>query len=598
MAHHAIQPVPIKRSTEWLVAGVVIALAVAASWIGIHNGFTYDDVYIVEKNPAIVHLADWWKLFGQPYWPASWGADGYRPLTMLAFMLEHAAGKGSPLAFHATNIALYAVVAYMVFFLARTVLPFAAALLAAALFAVHPVHVEAVASVVGQAELLVALFLVPAVTIYINGRNGNGLGVGRQVAIGVLFALACLSKEHGITLPVLLLAAELIVVTDKAPIRKRFVQLRPFVLALAAIGLGYLWMHQRVSQGESMGFHPYIVFSTNRVGDEGRIWTMFGFVPDWIRLLLWPAHMQTEYGPPAYPVVSHFALYQVPGMLILLATLALIVVAARRRSVVVAFGLAFAVITLLPTSNFIVATGLLLAERTLFSPSVGVMIAVGASVPWLYKHLKVAPLRMAAAGAFVVIIGLGMWRTYTRTLVWKDNESLFTHAVIDAPNVYRAPYLLGALRFSQKRKSDGERYLRQAIQLYDRDPYVFMGLGQEYLNFGMYRPSVPYFERVLALDSTFVEARAALGLALTMLGRYDEAEVEVRRALADHTRSGSAMRWCLDVIKKYRGTGKAPVESPPPRMLPNDTADSASSKVPAVLQKTVQDSAHPPGPNR
>jgi tetratricopeptide (TPR) repeat protein len=123
-----------------------------------------------------------------------------------------------------------------------------------------------------------------------------------------------------------------------------------------------------------------------------------------------------------------------------------------------------------------------------------------------------------------------------------------------------------------------------------------MGLGQEYLNFRMYRPSVPYFQRVLALDSTFVEARAALGLALTMLGRYDEAEREVRRALHDHTRSGSAMYWCLDVIKKYRGTGKAPVENPPPRMLPNDTADSASSKVPAIVQKTGPDSVKPPGP--
>jgi len=249
---------------------------------------------------------------------------------------------------------------------------------------------------------------------------------------------------------------------------------------------------------------------------------------------------------------------------------------------------AFAVITLLPTSNFIVATGLLLAERTLFSPSVGVMIAVGASVPWLYRHLRVAPLRMAAAATFVVIIALGMWRTYTRTLVWKDNESLFTHAVIDAPNVYRAPYLLGALRFSQKRKSDGERYLRQAIQLYDRDPYVYMGMGQEYINFGMYRPSIPQFRRVLEIDSNFVEARAGLGMALTMTGQYDEAEAQIRRALREHTRSGTAMYWALDAIKKYKPTGMAPpIAQPPPRMSSSDTS-SASSKVPPIVQNALE----------
>jgi hypothetical protein len=595
LAHHTIQPVPVKRWQLWAIAAGVSALAVAASWVGIHNGFTYDDVYIVQKNDAIASLASWWKLFGQSYWPAQWGADGYRPLTMLAFMLQRAAGHNAAWVFHAVNIGLYAIVAGMVFFLARTVLPLAAALVAACLFAVHPVHVEAVASIVGQAELWVAIFMIPAVTIYIEGRNGAGFGGLRQIVVGVLFLLGCLAKENGIVLPVLLLAAELIVVIDPAPLRKRFVQLRPFVLGLTAIAFGYLWMHQRVSLGTSMGFHPFVAFTTNHVGPEGRIWTMFGFVPDWIRLFIWPAHMQTEYGPPEYPVVTHFALYQVPGMLILAATLALIVVAAKRRSVAVAFGLAFAIIALLPTSNFIVATGLLLAERTLFTPSVGVMIAVGASVPWLYKHLRIPPLRAAVAAAFVVVIALGVRRSFTRSQVWKDNETLFTTAVVDAPNVYRAPYVLGALRFSEKKKIEGERYYMRAIQLYDRDPYVFMGMGQEYLNFGMYRPSIPQFRKVLEIDSTFVEARAALGMALTMVGRYDEAEVEVHRALREHTRSGAAMRWALDAIKKYKPTGAPPpIAVPPPRMSPNDTAASTSGKLPAIVQKAPADSVRAP----
>ena len=589
MAHHAIQPVPVKRSTEWLLAAGVALLAVAASWIGVRNGFTYDDVYIVEKNTAIRSLGNWWRLFGQSYWPAQWGSDGYRPLTMLAYMLEWAIGGGKAWVFHAANISLYAIIAFMVFFLARTVLPLAAALLAAALFAVHPVHVEAVAGIVGQAELLVAAFVIPAVAIYIKGRNGDGFTLGRQIAVCVLFALACFSKEHGVVLPTLLLAAELIVVTDKAPIRARFLKLRPFVLALIAIGLGYLLAHGRVSRGTSMGFHPYVAFSTNNVGDDGRIWTMFGFVPDWIRLLLWPARLQAEYGPPEYPVVGEFAAYQVPGMLILLATIALIIVAARRKSRAVSYGLAFALIALLPTSNFLVATGLLLSERTLFLPSVGAMIAVGASVPWLYKHLRIPPLRVAVAAAFVAIAALGVWRSHNRSEVWKDNETLFTAGVQDSPNVYRAHYVLGAWRFQHKRKVQGEQLYMRAIELYDRDPYVFMGMGQEYLNFGMNRSAVPYFQRVLVIDSTFVEARAALAIAFTLLGRYDEAEVEARRALREHTRSGAAMRWALDAVKKYRHTG-----APPPGVVsPSDTAASASSKVPAVLQNTAPDSLRP-----
>ena len=583
MAHHTIQPVPIRRWEEWAFAIAVAALALGASWIGIRNGFTYDDVLIIQRNPIVPKLAEWWLPFNSPYWPREWGADGYRPLTMLTFMIEWAIAGGKPWIFHATNIALYAVSASLMYFLARTVLPVAAAFLAAALFAVHPLHVEAVAGVVGRSELLVAVFVIPAVTIYISGRNGEGLGIGRQIAICTLYALSLLSKEHAVVLPLLLLTAELVVVRDKASIATRFVALRPFVLALTAISLAFLWAHGRVSSQLSTGFQPAVVFTTSRIGPEGRIWTMFGLVPDWIRLFLWPARLQTEYGPPEYPVVHEFQAYQLPGILILVAVLALIAIAARRKSVAVAFGLAAAVIALLPTSNFIVPTGILLAERTLFLPSVGVMIAVGASVPWLYKHLRIPSLRVAVAAGFAAVVGLGLWRSHSRTQVWKDNDSLFAAAIVDAPYVYRAHYMLGAWEFQKLHKVTGEKHYLRAIQLYDRDPYVFFGLGQEYLNFNMYRSSVPYFRRVLELDPAMVEGRARLALALTMLGQYDEAEAQARRALSEGTRSGSAMRWCLAVVKKYRGTGKPPV------VLPSDTAASASGKLPAVLQKTSPD---------
>ncbi|MEO5568309.1 MAG: tetratricopeptide repeat protein [Gemmatimonadaceae bacterium] len=558
MAHHTIQPVPISRGQFWSLAAGVAALALAASWIGIRNDFAYDDVFIVENNQLIRDLGNWLKVFQRPYWPIQWGADGYRPLTVLAFMLEWVATGGQAWIFHATNIVLYTVSAVMVFFLARTCLPLAGAWAAAALFAVHPLHVEAVANVVGQAELLVAVFVIPAVTIYINGRNANDLSVGRMIAIAVLFVLACLSKEHGIVLPFLLLAAELIVVVDQAPIRERFVKLRPFVLSLTAIAFAYLWAHGQVSTEVSTGFHEYVPFSTNNVGPAGRSWTMFGLVPDWIRLFLWPARLSTEYGPPQYPVATSFALYQVPGMLILGAVFALVVVAKRRRSPAVSFGLALAIIALLPTSNFIVGSGLLLAERTLFLPTVGVMIAVGAAVPWVYRRIPLMPLRAAAAGGLAVLLILGIWRSHTRTQVWRDNNTLFNSAVIDAPNVYRSHYMLGAWQFHLKLRGQGEKSYRRAMAMYDRDPYVYYSLGQEYLTAGVYHAAVPLFQKALDVDTNVVEARARLALALVQLGRLDEAEAEARRALRENTRSLKAMRWVLEVIAKRRSEPAVP----------------------------------------
>jgi hypothetical protein len=111
------------RRREWSMAAMLIAmLALAASASSLANGFAYDDVYILEK--AGRHsMIGWWRDFATTYWPREMGGDGYRPLTVIAFRAEWVAGAGSPLVFHAVNVALHVVTAVLVFGLAATLLP-------------------------------------------------------------------------------------------------------------------------------------------------------------------------------------------------------------------------------------------------------------------------------------------------------------------------------------------------------------------------------------------------------------------------------------------------------------------------------------------
>lgn len=539
MAYHRIEPVPLTSRERWSFVAALVVLAVASSWTGVFNGFAYDDAFIVFNNPVVHDLRNWWRLFGLPYWPAPYGDDGYRPLTILAYSLEWAAGHGKPWIFHAVNIGLYSAASVAVFYLAETCLPFAAAWVAAAVFAVHPVHVEAVANVVGQAELLAAIFVVPAVTIYIRRRNANALTVGPMLAIAALYAGACLSKEHGIVLPAILLAAEAIVVVDKASLRARLTTLRPFGLSLVLVAVAFLAAHLAVHKAIT-GFHPYVPFEALGVGAAGRVFTMVGLVPEWLRLFLWPLHLAAEYGPPADPVEAGFHASDIPGLIALVGVLAL-GVASWRKAPPVSFGIWFLVIALLPTSNFIVPSGILLSERTLFLPSVGAMIAIAAIVPWLYRHAESQVLRIVALAGCGAILVVAASRSMGRTRVWKDNDTLFAATVLDAPYVYRSHFMLGAYKMHQKHMIEGEREYRAAMSLYDKDPYVFYSLGEEYRLAGMYKAAISNFRRALDVDSTMYEAHARMALSLAGLRRWPEANREAIVALSEDTRSSQAM---------------------------------------------------------
>ena len=521
------------RLTRWAPLSVAV-LALVASAIGIRNGFTYDDRYIVQLNPAMHDLARWWHAFAASYWPRDWGGDGYRPLTIIAFQLEYALGRGSPIPFHATNILLYALVSVLVYRLGAELMPQWTAWTVAALFAVHPVHVEAVANVVGQSELLVAAALLPAIVLYLRDRRNGTLSTRTAFAIGALYTLGCFAKEHAVVLPATLIAAELTVLDGAAPIRARLAdrRLRVFYLSLALVAIAFIAVRATVLSDHGIGgFQPFTPFSSLKITRAQRMLTAVGVVPEWLRLFYWPAHLVSEYGPPDIQIAQGLALWQLPGALLLVGVVALGFVL-RRREPVIALAIAFVCVSLLPSSNFIIPAGIVLAERTLFLPSVGAMLALGGLLVVIARRAAsasetaaVSPrdLRLATIALGAVLIA-GVARSVSRTGVWKDNDTLFNHAVADAPDSYRAHYMLGAWSFSQGRKRIGEAEYRRALNLFPYDPAVSYNMAEEYRHVGMCAPAVPLYRWTRDLDPNFPFGRNDHALCLLEIGRYDEAK--------------------------------------------------------------------------
>lgn len=528
------------RRTWWLLALAVAGLALAASANSVTNGFAYDDVYLIAKSPRMHTLAGWWREFAHTYWPETQGGDGYRPLIIIAYRLQWAMAGGKPVVFHAVNVALHVVTAVVVFWLACGVLPLAAAGIVGALYAVHPVHVEAVANVVGQAELWVALLISLAMALYIHGRAAGPITWQRWLAIGALYAAACLFKEHAIVLPALILIAEATVVADRSPVIPRLARLRLPMLILAVVALGYMLARSRVVVGGLSGFRPYIVFRALNLSTGDRILTMIGAAPEWLRLFLWPARLLTEYAPPYIDMAQGPSITQLPGLMVLVGVVGLMI-ACWRRSPATAFGIAWLVVTLLPASNFLVPAGFIIAERTLLLPSVGAMIAVGSVVPAIYARIEGnRTAQYAGAAAVAILIALGVWRSNVRNPVWNDNETLFLQQVKDSPNSYRAHFMLGLHLFENDRKVEGDLHYRKALQLFPYDPLMAFGLAEQYRKANMCEPAIKLYDWLFTLEPK--SDRGHLGMATCLLYtlRLDEAKSEALRAIRSGSRVSEA----------------------------------------------------------
>ncbi len=520
---------PAEQARLRLALGAVVVLALAATLSGLGNGFAYDDVVIIEDNPIIHSLGNAGVFFVTGYWPHELGGALYRPLTSLGFAFQWVAGSGSPLVFHAANLLLHLAVVLLLFRIARRCLPWGAAWIAAALFAVHPVHVEAVANAVGQAELAAALWVCLGMVLYLDARRRATLRARESLALFILTLAAGLTKENGVVLPVLLGAVELTLVQDPRPWRERARVLGPTaVLLVLAVGIALVARHGAL--GVLIGEVPAIALSG--LSPVDRVLTALGIVPQYFRLLLWPAHLSSVYGPPDLNAAHQFGGAQALGLLLILAALSL-AVACRRRLPAVTFGVIWTAIALLPVSNLLVPTGILLAERTLFLPSIGAMIAVGGLLGVMLERTAGRPrLGALARAALVLVLLAGTVQSALRQPVWRDNASIILQTLRDAPRDYRAWHYYGNYLFGQHRTADAQAALEHAVGLYQGDARVYSDLGRVRREADGCGAAVPLFRRAVSLDPSDLKPRGRLYVCLMELGDTARALEVAREGVA------------------------------------------------------------------
>src|SRR5213596_3539932 len=350
---------------------ITVALCAVVVHLGaLWNQFALDDVPIIVVNPLVTQPSGLWRAFAAPYWTPELGGHMYRPLVIAGFALD-ALADGT-VWFHAVNLLWNAGAAVAVAALARRWMDTPGGLVAGLLFAVHPVHVEAVANVVGRAELMAAVFVVLAVYAAL-GRAHAGWSAA-ALAFGLL------SKENAAVAPALVVWAWMLGL-DR-PDRRRMVSL---LVGWVVVGAAYAAVRTLVRQpfGGYMSIAPMFI---------GQSWltvrlTAVAAFADVARLLVFPLTLRIDYSPNERTLVtSPVDLRFAAGLACGAAWAALTFNAWRRGRRVEAFGLGWIGAAFLPVANLLYPAGFYLAERTLYLPSAGLALAAAAALARLRQE--------------------------------------------------------------------------------------------------------------------------------------------------------------------------------------------------------------------
>jgi hypothetical protein len=432
-----------------IVAAVAVVVHIGALW----NRFAIDDLTIIRANELVHSLDGVWRSFVMPYWPADLGGRMYRPLALASFAIDWQLSGGSAMWFHAVNLLWHALGTVVVAMLARRFIGPMGALAAGLLFAVHPVHVEAIAISVGRNETMAALFACLAVYLALFRQS-----VGWSA---VCFAAGLLAKENAAVVPGLIGLAWLLGF-DRPSRRRVLAHVATWVVVVGLYAAARWAVLHPFSQYTNAG--PVFI----EQGEVAVRLTAVYALSDVFRLLVFPLTLRVDYSPAERSIVlSPFDGRFLIGLACLALWAALFVMAWRRGRRVEAFGLGWVGIAFLPVANLLFPIGVLVAERALYLPSVGLVLAAGALLERLENRRYWTVL--------TVLVAAGAVRSAVRVPVWRSDSTVTLSILDDSPRSYVGPFWTGALLLSSNQPEKALRAYQESITIFDRASIVYMG---------------------------------------------------------------------------------------------------------------------------
>ena len=539
---------PDAHSAPMALAVAALCLLVAVSYFpALSGGFVWDDVTLTESTS----LRTWSGLAQIWFTPRGLiqHEAHYWPLLYTLFWLEHKLWGLAPLGYHVVNLLLHTGVVLLLWRLLRR-LEVPGAWFAAAVFAVHPLHVESVAWIIGRKDILATVFYLAAVLAYIRftemprgGRRG-----GPYLLAMALFVLGLLSKSIAITLPVALL-------------------------------LWHWWRHGRVTMADCSRTLPFFLVGLGiGLADYAYSTSLepvaFGYTPlergliaaralaFYVGKLLWPAGLTGVY-PHWEPGIGDLLAW---GCAVGFAAVVAVLWCCRRQ-----FGrgplagVLFFAVALSPVLGF-VDFGYMqfsfVADRYQYLAGIGLIAVVAGaagracqlSLGALPAH-RTRPARLAIGAAGAAILAVAGLLTWNQTGLYRDSVTFFTHVIAHNPQAHDAYFNLGVYLQAEGRYAEAQAAYKTALEQRPDNAGALVNIGFMLSKQGHYEEAVARYREVLRLNPQHQIANENLagvlvktGTLLLNQGRHEEAVARYREVLRLNPQHQIALRNLAEVL--------------------------------------------------
>jgi Tfp pilus assembly protein PilF len=480
-----------------------------------HGFIGCDDPLYVTENAEVLAGLSW----DNVVWAFTTERAMYmHPLTWMSHMLDCNLYGLRPWGHHLTNLLFHTLNAMVLFLvLARMTKRVWPSALVAALFAVHPLHVESVAWVAERKDVLSMLFWTLGLGAYAWHRQRPS--VKRYLATAALFLLGFMSKPMVVTFPFVLLLLDywpLGQVDQTASpgamarsMARLAVEKIPLFLLTAAMCAVTMIMQMR---GDNLSFGTKVSLA-GRCANAAVVYVLY------LVKTVWPSDLAVYYPHPlARPA------WQVAGALIVLIAVTVFSVREMRRRPHLIVGWLWYLGTLVPVIELVQAGSFSHADRYTYIPLIGIFIMVAFSLDEV-RRAGTVPKRAATAAAILAVAALTAAAMH-QTAYWKSDETLFRHALEVTPDNAFSRNNLGWGLYGDKKREEAFDQIQQAIRLDPQYSLAIENLALMLNDAGRHEEALARHREALAINPKYARARTNLKITLKQLGKLDAVEAE------------------------------------------------------------------------